>query len=449
MSIYTFPNKFIWGSATASYQVEGAIKEDGRKPSTWDAFCDIPGKIENGDTGEHACDHYHRYKEDVQLMKQIGLHAYRFSIAWPRIIPDGSGSVNQKGIDFYDRLIDELLKNDITPYITLFHWDLPQILEDTYGGWRSKEVSRLFANYASEVVKRFSDRVQHWMTINEIMCFTIFAHRDDIFAPGKLESNQVINQTVHNAMLGHGLAVEAIRHHAHKRPQIGIVENLVPTWPIYDTQEHIAAAKQAWTDMNQQRLFPLLTGKYDEKYLKDLGADAPEFTPEEMSIIGAPCDFIGYNYYFADAIRSCPDSEKGYEILPFPEKYAKSDMGWPITPKALYYSLKFTKEVFNNIPVYVTENGMAAHDSVTESGEVLDIDRKEYLRTHLEMTSQAIKDGCDVRGYFVWSLMDNFEWSFGYSKRFGITRVDYDTMKRTLKLSGDYFSRVVKENRVL
>ena len=296
-NLFTFPKDFIWGAATASYQIEGAANEDGRGPSVWDTFCRQPGRIANNDTGEKACDHYHLYKEDVQLMKKTGLKAYRFSIAWPRIFPKGEGKINQKGIDFYNRLIDELLKNDITPFVTLFHWDLPQALEDRYGGWRSKEVSRLFSEYAEVVTKHYSDRVENWITINEIMCFTILAHKLDVLAPGKREPDKVTNQTVHNALLGHGLAVNAIRQSAKLAPRIGIVENLVATWPLHDTQEHIDAARKAWIDKNQQRLFPLFTGRYSDELLHELGPDTPEYTPEEMKIISSQCDFIGYNYY--------------------------------------------------------------------------------------------------------------------------------------------------------
>lgn len=448
MTQYTFPKDFTWGAATAAYQIEGAVNEDGRGPSTWDTFCKQPGRIVNNDTGEKACDHYHLYKEDVQLMKKIGLKAYRFSIAWPRIFPEGEGKINRKGIDFYDRLIDELLKNNIIPFITLFHWDLPQILEDKYGGWRSKEVSKIFSDYAKVVTTHFSDRVENWITINEIMCFTVLAHKLDVFAPGKREPDKVTNQTVHNALLGHGLAVNAIRQSAKLTPKIGIVENLVATYPVKDTQEDIDAAQKAWVDKNQQRLFPLFTGRYSDELLRELGPDAPEYTPEEMRIISSKCDFVGYNYYYGEAIRASTDSGTGYETVSFLEDHPRTDMGWPVSPKALYYALLFTKDTFNNMPVYITENGMAARDTETDGEKVLDLDRIEYLRTHLEMVWKAIHEGCNIKGYFVWTLMDNFEWNFGYSKKFGIVRVDYTTMKRSLKLSGEYYSNVIKANSI-
>jgi beta-glucosidase len=441
-----FPKKFIWGAATASYQIEGANREDGRGECTWDRFSSLPGKVMNNENGSRACDHYHRYSQDVDLMNEIGLDSYRFSISWPRIFPKGYGKVNCLGLDFYDRLVDDLLQKGIDPYATLFHWDLPQSLEDEFGGWRSKEVSKYFADYTKVVVDRLSDRVSNWMTINEIKCFTTLAHREGMHAPGKIEPEKIVNQTVHNALLGHGLAVKTIRENAKLKPSIGLVENIDTVWPAIDTEENITAAKKAWKDLNQNILFPVMTGKYDEKYINSLGTDAPIFDDEEMKIISEPCDFIGYNYYTGSPVRHS-SNEKGYEFLSFSDDYPRTDMSWPITPKALYYALKFTKEEFNNIPVFITENGMAAADVETENGEVIDLSRIEYLRTHLEMVNKAISDGCDIKGYFVWSLMDNYEWSFGYTKRFGITRVNYTTYERKLKMSGEFYKEVIKQNR--
>ncbi len=445
---FTFPEDFIFGAATASYQVEGAVNEDGRGLSVWDTFSRLPGRVWNNDNGDVACDQYHLYKEDVKLMKDLGLQAYRFSIAWPRVFPEGEGKPNPKGLDYYHRLIDELLKNDIKPFVTLFHWDLPQALEDKYGGWRSKEVSKIFADYTAYVVENLKDKVEYWATMNEIVCFTILAHQYDRHAPGKIESRKVTNQTVHNALLGHGYGVRAIRENGGKNAKAGIVENLHTTWPVYESPEHIEAAKKAFYFLNQQILFPFMTGNYSENWLKYIGDDKPDYTEEEMKIIGSPLDFVGLNIYSGHVIRS-KDNEHGYEELKYPEGFPKTYMDWPITPKSLYASLKFFKEYFGDIPIYITENGMAEKDVETKEGEILDIGRVEYLRQHLEMASRAISEGVNLKGYFVWSLLDNFEWTHGYDKRFGIVRVNYSNMKRTVKLSGEFYRDVIKNRKVL
>jgi len=443
-----FTEDFKWGAATASYQIEGAYDEDGRGLSVWDVFSRRPGKIMNNDNGDIACDHYHRYKEDVRIMKEMGLNAYRFSIAWPRILPTGEGKINRKGIDFYNRLIDELLENNIEPFITLFHWDLPQALEEKYGGWRSKTVSKLFAEYAGIVVKEYSDRVKYWATMNEIICFTYLAHELDKHAPGGREPRKVTNQTIHNALLGHGLAYTAIRQNAKKEAKIGLVEVPGAVFPIYDAEEHIEAARKAFFDKNQAILFPLMTGKYNEELVRLLGADMPDYNEEEMKIISQPLDYIGYNNYFGTPIRAA-QNEKGYEEVDIPSSFPKTEMGWVITPRALYYILKFSNDFFPGLPIYITENGIACDDRETEGGEILDIDRIEYLRNHLQQCKSAINEGIPLKGYFVWSLLDNFEWSWGYSRRFGIVRVNYSNMARTIKLSGRYYSGVIKSGRVL
>jgi beta-glucosidase len=423
----------------------------------WDTFARLPGRVVNNDDGLIACDHYHRYKEDVAMMKELGIDAYRFSIAWPRIMPTGEGAINEKGLAFYDQLIDELLTNDITPWITLFHWDLPQALQDKYQGWQSKEVAKLFADYTKVVVERYSDRVKNWFTINEIRCFTTFAHRDGFHAPGGILPEKLVNQTIHNALLGHGLAVQAIRANSKQKANVGLVENLDTYWPAIDTSANIAAAKDAWLRANDAILLPALRGSYRHEFLELLAEDAPEFSDEEMKIIGTPCDFIGYNYYSGIPVRAATKSEvklhgktltnPGFEYLPFSSDYPRTDMTWPITPKAIYYALKFTQEEFPNLPIYITENGMAAADIEQKNGEVIDLSRVEYLRTHLEMLSQAKAEGVNLKGYFVWSLMDNYEWSLGYSKRFGIYRVNYTTQERKLKYSGEYYQYVMQQSK--
>lgn len=447
MKVFKFPEDFVFGAATSAYQVEGAVNEDGRGFSIWDTFSRLPGRVWNNDNGDVACDQYHLYKEDVRIMKELGLNAYRFSIAWPRVFPDGEGKPNPKGLDYYFRLIDELLKNGITPFVTLFHWDLPQKLQDKYGGWKSKETSKLFADYCNYVVSKLKDRVEYWTTINEISCFTILAHMYDKHAPGGIEPKRVVNQTVHNALMAHGLALKAIRS-VDSKARVGIVENLNMVWPVYEEEKHIFAAKKAFYDKNQQILFPLMTGKYSDEWLKEEGENIPEFDDDEMKLIGGKLDFIGYNMYAGYPIRYS-ENNKGYEIVEFPSCFPKTYMDWPITPKAVYATLLFSRDYFGNIPIYITENGCAVRDIETKNGEVLDIDRLEYLRTHLEQISRAIMDGINVKGYFVWSLIDNFEWSYGYDKRFGIVRVNFSNMKRTIKLSGEFYRDVIKNRTVL
>lgn len=449
MESFVFPSNFIWGAATAAFQIEGATTEDGRSESTWDAFCKRPGKIANNNDGRYACDHYHRYTEDVALIKSLGIPAYRFSTAWPRILPEGEGKVNQKGIDFYCRLVDELLNAGITPYITLFHWDLPQILEDNYGGWRSKETAARFADYAAVVVNALSDRVEHWMTINEIKCFTDYAYREDRHAPGTFQPEQICRQAMHNALLGHGLAMNAIRETAKKTPKVGIVENLHTFNPVFETDEHVEAAKRMFEYANRDILFPLFEGKYRDDFLKEMGDTAPVFTDEEMNVIGAKMDFIGYNIYTAWPVRSA-DNALGAETIPYAKGYPLTHMDWPIADDALYYAARFTKDFFGDIPIYITENGMAADElKETNENEILDVGRVNYLRGYLRGLHRAIEKGANVKGYFVWSLLDNFEWEWGYARRFGIIRVNYATFERTVKLSGTYYSNVIRANRVL
>jgi beta-glucosidase len=450
MQQFTFPQDFIWGAATASYQIEGAVNEDGRGESTWDEFCRRPGRILENHDGSVACDHYHRFKSDVSLMKALGIDAYRFSIAWPRIFPSKEGTANVKGIDFYKSLCEELLKADITPYATLFHWDLPLVLEEKYGGWRSKETSKRFADYAHYIARELKDYIKHYFTINETLCFTLLAHHPYFnarHAPGKIENRKTVNQIVHNALLGHGLALLAIRQ-AQPDAKVGFAEVCDYFMPVYDSKENITAAKKAFRRENLQILFPHFDGEYDPVFLSEQGADAPEYTSEEMKAISAPLDFLGLNYYFCTIVRAA-DNEKGYEMIAYPNSMPKTHMDWCIAPKGIYYLAKFSKAYFGNIPIYITENGMAAEDVETVDGEILDLDRLEYYRQHLLMLSSAIKEGVNIAGYFAWSLMDNFEWSQGYTKRFGLYRVNYTNQKRTLKLSGEYYKNVIKANRVL
>jgi beta-glucosidase len=451
MMNFKFPDNFIWGAATSSYQIEGAYDEDGKGLSTWDVFSRRTGKITNGDTGDFACDHYHLYKDDVKIMKDLGLKAYRFSISWPRILPSGEGEINNKGMDFYDNLIDELLDAGITPFLTLFHWDFPQALEDKYGGWRNKEVSKLFADYSSIIAGKFSDRVKHFTTINEIECHTIIAHKmmfNERHAPGKTEPDKVVNQIVHNALLAHGLSCQAIRSNSGSDVLIGYADNPKFVIPVEETEENKLAAVKAFEILNSQILFPIMIGGYNEHYLKKEEGNLPQYTDDEMKIISTPLDYIGYNYYSARYIKASQNAD-GFEFIEFPESFPKTSLNWPITPKGIYYMFKFHKHFFNDIPVYITENGCATHEDTTKPGEIYDLDRIEYLRQHLQSINLAMNDGVNIKGYFAWSLLDNFEWAYGYSEKFGLVGVNFTNMKRTVKLSGKYYRDVIKNNCVV
>lgn len=453
MSNRKFPNDFLWGAATASIQIEGGANQDGRGKSVWDTFCEKPGYIIDSSNINIACDHYNRWEQDIDLMKDINIGSYRLSIAWPRILPNGEGKINTKGIDFYNRLFDKLLENGITPYVTAFHWDLPQALQDKYGGWASKEVSKIFGDYVEILGNNFGDRVKNWCTVNEIICYTALAHKDGKHAPGGVSKSKLTAQTTHNALLGHGYAVQALRKTV-KDAFVGIVDNPTSPWPIYETEENIEAARKAFIDMNPHVLEPILTGTYNKTTFPyysgvDGKGDLPDYTEDEMKIIQEPIDFLGLNYYQGPAIRAA-NNERGWEVITPPKKYPRNNLKWPITPKGLYWLLNFSYEAFGKkIPLIVTENGIATDDIVEKSGEIHDLDRLEYYRNHLEQCHRAIKNGVDLKGYFAWSLMDNFEWSEGYSQRFGLYRVNYATQERTLKLSGKYYSEVVKNNSLL
>jgi beta-glucosidase len=443
---HRFPSGFRWGCATASYQIEGAVKEDGRGPSIWDTFSHTPGKTHDGDTGDVADDSYHLYQEDVALLKNLGVSVYRFSIAWSRIFPDGNGQKNEKGLDYYDRVVDELLKNKIDPYVTLFHWDLPQAMEDKYGGWRSKETSKAFGEYAALVSKRLSDRVHHFFTTNEFVCFTDLSYKVGQFAPGlKLDAAQV-NQVRHHGILGHGYAVQAIRANAKAGTQVGLAENLTVCVPVMDTPKHVDAAHRATRHINAPFLTAVMEGKYLDSYLKLEGANAPKFTAEEMKAIGSPLDFVGINVYTPEYVRAT-DTNDGWATIPKPASYPHMASSWLfIGPEVIYWGIRNVSSIWKPKELFITENGTSSSDKMDPDGHVYDVDRLMYLRNHLMHVQRAATEGYPIKGYFLWSLLDNFEWADGYTNRFGLHYVDYATQKRTPKLSAEFYRELIKRN---
>ncbi|MDE1177749.1 MAG: GH1 family beta-glucosidase [Edaphobacter sp.] len=442
---HSFPKGFLWGSATAAYQVEGAVKEDGRGPSIWDTFSHTPGKTNMGDTGDVADDHYHLYKSDIQLMKEMGLKTYRFSVSWTRVFPSGTGSPNPRGLDFYNRLVDELLANNITPYCTLFHWDLPQTLEDK-GGWQSRDTSEAFASYAGYVAERLSDRVKHFMTLNEMRSFVDLGYGRGIHAPGLELAPAALNQVRHHAVLAHGLGVQAIRAHAKAEVKVGLAENPEACAPIIENAEHIAAASKAFREENAGYLTVVMEGRYTDAYLEHHGANAPKFTAAEMKAIGTPVDFVGLNIYTATWVRA-DSTPKGYAIIPAPKSYPHMMSPWlTVGPQALYWTPKFTADLWKVKELYITENGASSADVMTPDGQVYDSDRVMYLRNYLTQLHRGVSEGVPVKGYFCWSFMDNYEWADGYAYRFGLHYVDFKTQKRTPKMSAHFYKEVIARN---
>ena len=444
----SFPKGFLWGSATASYQVEGAVNENGRGPSIWDTFSHTAGKTVDGATGDVADDHYHRYKQDVQLMKSLGVKVYRFSIAWPRVFPQGSGSPNPKGLDFYNRLVDELLANGIKPFATLYHWDLPQPLQDDGGGWESRNTSEAFGNYAGYVAKHLSDRVKNFFTTNEFGAFVELGYSIGIHAPGVKLPPGRFNQTRHHAVLGHGLAVQAIRANAKPGTKVGLAENMTICVPVIENDTHIKAAERATREMNAPYMTVIQEGKYTDAYLERTGADAPKFTPADLKVISSPLDFVGINIYTPTWVRA-DDSPLGFTPVPNPASYPHMASSWlTIGPEALYWGPRNVAKIWKTKEIYITENGCSSSDVPAADGIVYDTDRVMYLRNYLSQLQRATADGVPVKGYFLWSLMDNFEWADGYTNRFGLHYVDYASQKRTPKLSASFYREVIARNAV-
>ena len=441
--LLSFPERFVWGVATSAYQIEGAYNEDGRGLSIWDTFCRQPGKVHLGQTGDVASDHYHRRQEDVGIMADLGLKAYRFSIAWPRIQPTGRGAVNEAGFEFYDRLVDALLARNIEPFPTLYHWDLPQALQDA-GGWPNRDTVFYFADYAHALAERLGDRVTYWITHNEPFVAAVVGNLLGQHAPG-LQDPMAALQAGHHLMLSHGYAVQAIRETAQKRPRIGIALNLNPVHPATDSEADHQAAVRFDGVLNRLFLDPLLRGRYPEDVMEMFGPFAPQPQPGDMKRIHSELDFLGINYYSRTVVRNDPDAPfvEATEVHPKGNDYTAM---WEIYPPGIHELLTRVWKDYQPAHILITENGMPVADAVDLDGRVRDGRRIRYLRDHLAQVHHAIADGVPVEGYFVWSLMDNFEWAHGYDMRFGLVHVDWDTLKRTVKDSGKWYAGVIAEN---
>lgn len=453
----SFPEDFTWGVASSSYQIEGAARTDGRGMSVWDEFSHRPEAIWHQHNGDVACDHYHRYKEDVALMAELGVKAYRFSLAWPRILPEGTGPINPKGIDFYNRLIDELLKYGIEPWITLFHWDFPLDLFHK-GGWLNRESSNWFASYAKVACEAFSDRVSQWITLNEPQCYLGLGHAKSIHAPGIPYPRQFILQGIHHTLLAHGKAVQAMRASSKQDLTIGWSPVGWVTYPSDEESSEVVeaartsmfatlASSPTWFMNNSWYSDPVILGKYPEQGWESFGRDVPRVQAEDMDIISQPIDFYGVNIYHGAPINLEVTVNRDHQVKTNqrPPGFPQTQMGWSVDPKVLYWGPKFLSERYN-LPVHITENGIASMDWIHSDGAVHDSPRIDYLNRHLVQLHRAIEDGVDIRGYFQWSIMDNYEWEMGYSKRFGLVYVDYANLERTPKDSFYWYKDVISSN---
>jgi len=458
----SFPEGFRWGVATSAYQIEGAWDEDGKGVSIWDTFAHTPGNIKNDDNGDVANDHYHRYEDDVALMKDIGATAYRFSIAWPRIFPEGTGEPNPKGIDFYNRLVDSLLEAGIEPFATLYHWDLPQKLQDDHGGWQSAETSKAFAEYAGYVAENLGDRVKHYFTINEFASFVETGYQGVEaqvgggktvhlgMPPGLSLSDAELKQVRHHAVLGHGLAVQAIRANAPADAKVGFAENIRVAVPVLDTPEHVEAAEMATRQRNAGFMTVMLEGEYTDEYLASAGGGTPKFTDEELKTIASPLDFVGINVYRPNIYVEPSDDPAGYREVPINASHPKMQSAWHIVdPEVMYWGTRQVQSLWGAQSIYITENGCAALDVVADDGRIYDSDRVMFMRALLTQLQRATSEGVPVDGYFYWSSQDNFEWIYGYGDRFGLIYVDFDTLERIPKLSAEWFREASRRNAVV
>ena len=446
-----FLKDFIWGAATSAYQIEGAANEDGKGPHIWDVFVKNSGKIDSGHTGDVACDHYHRFREDVALMKELGLKGYRFSIDWARILPEGTGRVNEAGIVFYNALVDALLDAGIEPYVTLYHWELPYELYKR-GGWLNSESAQWFGDYAALIADRFSDRVRHFFTFNEPQCFIGLGFLRGEHAPGLKAPLQDTFLMAHNVLKAHGAAVRQLRQHAKQPVEIGYAPTGTMCYPETDAPENVEAARRQlfscpalenWTWNVSWWSDPVLLGHYPEEGLKKYAPFLPKITQADMDMISQPIDVYGQNIYNGHCVRMGADGQP--ELVVRYPGFPRTAMDWPITPESLYWGPKFLQERYQK-PIYITENGLSCHDVISADGKVHDPNRIEFLRRYLSELERAVADGVDVRGYFQWSLMDNFEWLRGYAERFGLIYVDYETQKRICKDSALWYRRLIDTN---
>lgn len=442
MAFLSFPKGFLWGVATSAYQIEGSPLADGAGASIWHRFTHTPGTILNGDTGDTACDHYHRWRQDIALMRELGLKAYRFSTAWARIFPEGKGRLNPAGLDFYSRLVDTLLEAGIVPMLTLFHWDLPAALQDS-GGWTNRDCAGWFADYAWQMVRSLGTRVPLWVTHNEPWVVTTLGYLLGQHAPGMRDLGAAA-RVAHHLLLGHALAVQAFRSENPPNAQIGIVNNLSPHHPASDSPMDQQVAEFHHQFVNRLFLDPLFEGRYPERVLATLSEFVPPIQEGDMELIQAPIDFVGVNYYTRFVVAYDPGSPLQFRHVRQPSLY--TEMGWEVYPEGLYEILEWVRETYRNPTIYLTENGAAFPDRLEEGGVVRDQARLDYLRDHLIQAHRALQAGVALKGYFVWSLLDNFEWAHGFSKRFGLVYVDYATQQRILKQSARWYAQVIERN---
>jgi beta-glucosidase len=435
---------FLWGTATSAYQIEGAVAEGGRSPSIWDTFCRVPGAIDNGDTGDVACDHYHRWPEDVALMRRLGVDAYRFSIAWPRVLPEGTGRVNEAGLDFYERLVDGLLESGIRPFATLYHWDLPQVLQDR-GGWPARDTAMAFADYAQVLGERLGDRIEDWFTVNEPLCSAWIGYLEGRMAPGERDLSRAIPAS-HHLLLGHGLAAAALRSVSRGPVRVGAVLNLSPCEPASDDEKDVAAARRADGHTNRWWLDPLNGRGYPADMVEAYGI-APPVRDGDLDVIAAPMDHVGLNYYFRQVVADDPEGPVPWARMISVPDWTLTGMGWEVHADGLEQLLVRLTDDYQARLIYVTENGSAWPDEIEPDGHVEDKERTDYLEQHLAACAAAARRGAPLAGYFAWSLLDNFEWAYGYAKRFGLVHVDYPTQRRTIKASGHRYADIIRSYR--
>ncbi|MEU1306758.1 GH1 family beta-glucosidase [Streptomyces shenzhenensis] len=443
IDLAALPHDFLWGTATSAYQIEGAVAEDGRTPSIWDTFSHTPGRIDHGDHGDVACDHYHRWREDIDLMRRLGTNAYRLSVAWPRVLPGGDGPVNPEGLAFYDQLVDGLLEAGITPSVTLYHWDLPQVLQDR-GGWPERDTAEHFAAYAQAVAARLGDRVHHWATLNEPSCSAWIGHLEGTMAPGLTDLTAAVRASYH-LLLGHGLAVQALRAAA-PDAEIGIVNNLSTVHPAGDRPEDEAAARRHDGHVNRWWLDPVHGRGFPADMREVYGVDLPE-RPGDLETIAAPLDWLGLNYYFPAQVTDDPAGPAPHARSVRRPGVPRTGMDWEIDASGIETLLLRLTHEYGARRIYVTENGCAYPDVIRPDGTVDDPERQDYLVEHLAACASAARKGAPLAGYFAWSLLDNFEWAYGYDKRFGLVHVDYRTQQRTIKNTGHRYTDIIHHHR--